>query len=56
MTRKQRIRSCGNLLQLMETAPSDKLREVYRLQYQSTKGGETHHANYRLGLAANDQA
>lgn len=37
MNRKQRIRCCGNLLQLLETAPSDKLRQVYRSQLNSTK-------------------
>ncbi|MGE7613483.1 hypothetical protein [Paenibacillus sp. NPDC101420] len=36
MNRKQRIRVCGNLQQLIETAPSTKLRERYRKQYVST--------------------
>lgn len=36
MNRKQRIRVCGNLQQLIETAPSVKLRERYRRQYVST--------------------
>ncbi|QJC53083.1 hypothetical protein HGI30_16875 [Paenibacillus albicereus] len=35
MNRKQRIRSCGNLLQIMETTRSAKLREACRLQYRS---------------------
>ncbi|MDR9857778.1 hypothetical protein RJP21_29740 [Paenibacillus sp. VCA1] len=33
MNRKQRIRVCGNLLQLIETAGTAKLREIYRRQY-----------------------
>lgn len=36
MNRKQRVRVCGNLQQLIETAPSTKLRERYRRQYVST--------------------
>jgi hypothetical protein len=33
VNRKQRIRTCGNLLQLIETAKTLQLREIYRLQY-----------------------
>ncbi|MED5019305.1 hypothetical protein P9847_18545 [Paenibacillus chibensis] len=33
MNRRQRIRTCGNLLQLIETAATSQLREIYRRQY-----------------------
>lgn len=33
MNRRQRIRTCGNLLQLIETAKSLHLREIYHRQY-----------------------
>lgn len=35
LKRRQRIRTCGNLLQLIEITKSDKLREIYRRQYVS---------------------
>lgn len=33
MSRKQRLRICCNLLQMVQTAKSDKLRKSYRNQY-----------------------
>lgn len=33
LNRRQRIRICGNLLQLIETAGTAQLREIYRRQY-----------------------
>ncbi|QID16086.1 MULTISPECIES: hypothetical protein [unclassified Paenibacillus] len=35
MTRKQRIRSCGNLKQILDTTGSAKLREGCRVQYRN---------------------
>ncbi|MCM3494530.1 hypothetical protein M4D52_13900 [Paenibacillus lactis] len=35
MNRRLRIRTCGNLLQLIETTKSQQLREIYRRQYVS---------------------
>lgn len=34
MTRKQRLRTYGNLLQLIETAKTDRVRRVYRMQLE----------------------
>lgn len=36
MTRKQRIRTCGNLIQLIETAKSKRASKVYRQQLERT--------------------
>ncbi|BFH71905.1 hypothetical protein J27TS7_08260 [Paenibacillus dendritiformis] len=38
MTRKQRLRSLGNLLQLRDTAQCSQAREMYRQQYQRAAG------------------
>jgi hypothetical protein len=44
MSRKQRVRVCGNLMQLMYCAQSPAARRVYRKQLERTaarlKGGE----------------
>lgn len=34
MTRRQRLRGCGNLLQMLETTQSPSTREMYRRQYR----------------------
>ncbi|BFH13503.1 hypothetical protein WJ0W_006390 [Paenibacillus melissococcoides] len=34
MSRKQRLRSLGNLLQLRDTTQCSRAREIYRQQYQ----------------------
>lgn len=36
MNRKHRIRVCSNLLLLLESTKSERVRELYRKQYRST--------------------
>lgn len=38
MSRKQRLRVCGNLLQMADTAQSPSARKMYRLQYERLLG------------------
>lgn len=37
MSRKQRLRSLGNLLQLRDTTKCSRAREIYRQQYRRAK-------------------